>query len=205
MDCRNARENLTWYLDGELGPETLSDLGTHLDGCASCSELSARERKFNRELRRKAPLRPIPPDLSDRISGALLRDSRPVATALQPILRLRFALAAVIALVFLVGASSSLIRPDGVLHAWIAPGAPVTEMAGMIVCIGCEGQDPDHPVPHVHRNVLKSASGRFWTILETDRTRDLLASPSHWGQKVVLHGTFFERTGAVAVASLEYR
>jgi len=36
MDCRDAKENLSAYLDGELEPAVEKALGTHLEGCEDC-------------------------------------------------------------------------------------------------------------------------------------------------------------------------
>ncbi len=38
MDCKRCVEDLTAYLDGELGPEASAQVQSHLESCSSCSE-----------------------------------------------------------------------------------------------------------------------------------------------------------------------
>ena len=41
MDCKEFRERLDPYVDGELAPESAGEMRGHLKGCASCAKVEA--------------------------------------------------------------------------------------------------------------------------------------------------------------------
>ncbi len=42
MNCRRCKSRLSAYIDGELGPRALREVGAHLEACAACRESKAR-------------------------------------------------------------------------------------------------------------------------------------------------------------------
>lgn len=79
-NCREVRERLYEYLDGELTPERSAAVRSHLERCADCFALTRFEEAFLRFLEARAEARTVPPALRRRILERLLPirgDERP--------------------------------------------------------------------------------------------------------------------------------
>lgn len=50
MKCNDIRNLVLAYLDSELDAKTSQEIQLHLQSCAECAELFAREEKFNERL-----------------------------------------------------------------------------------------------------------------------------------------------------------
>ena len=53
MKCERLREELYEYLDGALSPSEMKALRDHLEACADCREMVAREKEYERSMTRR--------------------------------------------------------------------------------------------------------------------------------------------------------
>jgi anti-sigma factor RsiW len=71
MRCFKAKKRLSAYLDGELDDRRRAMLEDHLRRCSRCAAELGRSREQWAELGDDGPAPSIPPDLWDRVTGAL--------------------------------------------------------------------------------------------------------------------------------------
>jgi anti-sigma factor RsiW len=69
--CQAIREQMAFYLDGELYGGELAAFEEHLAGCAACHQRCAQERRWLSGVREARPLYPAPPALRERVERLL--------------------------------------------------------------------------------------------------------------------------------------
>ena len=70
MNCRGLIQEISAYLDGELGPELLADIEIHLERCKDCRLIVDTTRKTIEIYYSSQPL-PLPTDVRERLHQAL--------------------------------------------------------------------------------------------------------------------------------------
>ena len=70
MNCRGLIQEISAYLDGELGPELLADIEIHLERCKDCRLIVDTTRKTI-EIYYSAQPVPLPTDVRERLHQAL--------------------------------------------------------------------------------------------------------------------------------------
>jgi anti-sigma factor RsiW len=73
MKCNEARNLVVAYLDSELDAKTSQEIHLHLQSCAECAELFAREEKFNERLFRMLGVGQSTPALWEKVESQLCR------------------------------------------------------------------------------------------------------------------------------------
>lgn len=101
--CEEVREELSAFLDNELGPETKERIETHLRDCSDCLRSIDRFAKVDRAYGQLGDV-PIPDDLHDAILRAVREDAAPIRA--QNDFHVRRYLAAAAVLVVVVGVLS---------------------------------------------------------------------------------------------------
>ena len=82
MDCRAANDLVHRYVDGEVTPQTATEIDSHVDSCPACRPVYERHRTLQRMIRRHATRHAAPPELAARIGAAL--DRTPAPAVVQP-------------------------------------------------------------------------------------------------------------------------
>lgn len=77
--CEEVRAAIAFYLDDELSGSDLVAFESHLESCASCSEMMASERRFIEGIREAKPLRQAPPELRSSVERILSNSAPPYA------------------------------------------------------------------------------------------------------------------------------
>ena len=77
--CEEVRAAIAFYLDDELSGSDLAAFESHLESCASCSEMMASERRFIEGIREAKPLREAPPKLRSSVEQILSNSAPPYA------------------------------------------------------------------------------------------------------------------------------
>lgn len=72
MNCRGLIQEISAYLDGELGPELLADIEIHLERCKDCRLIVDTTRKTI-EIYYSAQPVPLPTDVRERLHQALAK------------------------------------------------------------------------------------------------------------------------------------
>jgi anti-sigma factor RsiW len=75
MDCKEFRELLDLYVDGELSPEANLSAHAHLDGCTACSRVQQQLAVLRRAVKRVVNQHEPPPELVHNVQG-LIRPAR---------------------------------------------------------------------------------------------------------------------------------
>ena len=70
-DCDHIVAEVEAYLDGELTAERSGEVHAHVDGCATCADRAAFERRLREMLRGACGTCEFPPGLVDRIRARL--------------------------------------------------------------------------------------------------------------------------------------
>lgn len=83
MDCHQAAEHLSPFLDGELESPREGALQVHLDGCPACRD-HLQELERNRALLAALPRMPLPEDLLGRVVQAVESSGPRTRVALLP-------------------------------------------------------------------------------------------------------------------------
>ena len=69
MDCKEFRESLDFYADGELAPEAEAAARLHLNECAACRRAEAELLRLRRALKRTVAQHQPPPELVRRVEA----------------------------------------------------------------------------------------------------------------------------------------
>jgi predicted anti-sigma-YlaC factor YlaD len=69
MDCKEFRESLDLYADGELAPEAEATARVHLHECAACRRAEAELLRLRRALKRTVAQQEPPPELVRRVAA----------------------------------------------------------------------------------------------------------------------------------------
>lgn len=94
MDCKEFREVLDLYVDGELSPEAGGAARAHLKDCAACGRAEAQLLHLRRALRRVVSGHQPPPELANDVRRALGLRRRSMRRASPPFWRLKVSLPA---------------------------------------------------------------------------------------------------------------
>ena len=72
MNCKGLINEISAYLDGELGQETLIEIEVHLKRCKDCQLIVDTTRKTIEIYYSSQPL-PLPDDVRERLHAALVK------------------------------------------------------------------------------------------------------------------------------------
>ena len=120
-DCRDIRDRLHEWVDGELDPSLAAEVHRHIDGCIDCHDTASAIEKIKLLVQSKAQRVELPSDLEERIQRSLVIDSHQTSGLRSPRVASRWILAAAAVLLplFLLPFLPGLIAPDE-LHAQVA-------------------------------------------------------------------------------------
>lgn len=135
MNCKDVAELLPLFLDTELEPDIVAEVGVHLATCSTCQQLLQdyrREQQILQSLPLVAPSPTWRAELLDKVSNNRRRDKQPAWRFFVPRLG---SLAAALLVVLLV--SNLYVFPS-----YVAKGRPDDDMQRMAVLTGPRGINP---------------------------------------------------------------
>jgi hypothetical protein len=204
MDCKNFREILDLYVDGELSPEATVQAEAHLAECRACRRAAGRLRELRQAV--KAAVSQYQPgsQLIDRVRRSTVSPwhHRP-AWAL--------AVAAAVFLIVALAASASQLRGVAAntleAAAFHLDNSRSVVMEGTLLCRDCElkkeyGYRAMCPLKG-HHGTLQTKDGKIWNILDGDTSEDLIHNSKLLGRTVRIHGRCFRRASSIEVDSYE--
>ena len=197
MNHRSAQRHLAGYLDGALPPNRRRRLEEHLESCTDCS-IEVRELRETVALLRGLPEPDAPADLAEAVLRRIAageteptwspRSHRWLGDFLEALSspRLAIPLAAVVAVVALVGIAPNLqffpVLPDTAQYAQSAPTAdptskaPVFPESKMISNGSLRRPSPEMPVP---LQLAAGPRGRLVQVTAESPTQRSLLSAGH--------------------------
>ncbi len=203
MDCKNIREILDLYVDGELSPEATVQAEAHLAECHACRNTVAGLNRLRQAVRTAVGQYQPTPQLVDRVRHSTIsRWSRP---------RTWVPIAATVLLFTVV----SLFIPQ--IRAAVANGLEVaafhlddsraTVMEGKLLCRDCllKEQYGYHAMcpTRGHHGSLQTRDGKIWHILDGEASEELIHNSKLLGRTIRIHGRCFRRASSVEVDSYE--
>ncbi len=209
MNCRQFRESLDCYVDGELSPEASAAADTHRQECPQCGRAAARPRDLKATVRRTVSAGTPPAGLEARIRGAAgpsWTRSLVSIRSMTPTRRVAgLAAAAVLILAATVtwapidiGAADAMDR----VALRLSEASPVV-LEGTVRCRDCElahrhGVQASCAIIG-HRGAIATADGRIWNIVEQPGSARLIHDETLLGRSVVVSGRLFRSARALVV------
>lgn len=212
MDCKQIREVLDCYVDGELSPESMASADAHVRGCRSCIRAVEHLNALRSQVRRVVAAHAPPSDLQQRMRHSLRAGSG--IGRFRMVVRSRFGLAATV--VVLIGASV-LIASATSFRASFASGIDRltlriddvrdVHLDGTVLCRDCE-LERRHGIrvlcPTIgHHGALATDDGRIWSIVEQPGSSNLIHNSDLLGMKVHTHGRIFRSASSVSIRRYE--
>lgn len=207
MDCKQFRELLDCYVDGELSVEAVAAADAHLSECASCARVAAHLERLRGAVRQAVFAHSPPANLGERVRQSLRpwwvpRDVSATARHL--------AIAA--SLVVIVGAGLAAAGgaqiPDAVVSAMDSAVAKLSGpidvvLEGRLVCRDCELEKRHGERPMCqrtgHHGAIATSDGRIWNIVEQPASTDLIHDTALLGKAVRVRARLFREAGSLAV------
>lgn len=207
--CQEVRDLLSGFVDGEIAPDIINEIATHLEDCPGCSDEEKAQRALKILLRNRAPLQAAPEHLRARILHNLRTQHQRLSfrSLLRQLVDYQPAPTfATAALLVIVTAGLSFWSSRSVLNK-IAEGDPLTvrinsQMEGEIVCVDCTLLAVTKtPYLHdrTHRLGLWCDDGYLWNILQSAKGSELSASDNFWHRRVRIKGHMFHEQHIVEV------
>jgi len=203
MDCKNLREVLDLYVDGELSPEAAVQAETHLAECVACRNTVARLNRLRQAVKIAVGQYRPPSQLVDQVRQTTIsRWSRP--TTWIPIA----ATALLIAVLALFAPQIRAAVADELeVAAFHLDDARATVMEGKLLCRDCllkdeYGYQAMCPT-RGHHGSLQTKDGKIWNILDGEASEELIHDSKLLGRTIRIHGRCFRRASSVEVDSYE--
>jgi hypothetical protein len=200
MDCKNLREILDLYVDGELSPEAIVQADTHLAECPACRNTVAGLNRLRQAVKGAVGQYQPTSQLVDRVRRSTIsrwthaRSWVPIAAAV-----IVFA-----ALVSLFSAQVRAVVANGLeVAAFHLDDSRATVMEGKLLCRDCLLKDEYgyHSMcpTRGHHGSLQTRDGKIWNILEGEASEELIHNSKLLGRTVRIHGRCFRRASSVEV------
>ena len=203
MDCKNIREILDLYVDGELSPEATVQAETHLAECDSCRRTVDRLNRLRQAV--KASVGHYQP--TAQLVARVRRST--ISSWVRP--RIWTSAAAAILLVTTAIFFSPQVR-DVVANAleftaFHLDDSRATVMEGKLLCRDCllkeeYGYHAMCPT-RGHHGSLQTRDGKIWHILEGEASEELIHNSKLLGRTVRIHGRCFRRASSIEVDRYE--
>ncbi len=204
MDCKNLREVLDLYVDGELSPEATVQAEAHLAECHACRRAANRLQELRQAVKVAVSQYQPAPKLVDRVWKSTLSPwhRRPA-----------WILAATTAALLIVALAVSAPQLRGTVANTLEAAAFRLDdsrsvvMEGLLLCRDCQlkkeyGYRAMCPLKG-HHGTLQTKDGKIWNILDGDASEDLIHNSALLGRTVRIHGRCFRRASSIEVDSYE--
>jgi hypothetical protein len=204
MDCKNLREILDLYVDGELSPEATVQAEAHLAECHPCRRAADGLQGMRRAVKAAVSQYQPEPQLANRVRKSTLspwyrRPAEAVAVATAAVLMIALTVSAS----QLRGAVANTLEAA----AFRLDDSRSAVMEGILLCRECQlkkeyGYRAMCPLKG-HHGTLQTKDGKVWNILDGDASEDLIHNSALLGRTVRLHGRCFRRASSIEVDSYE--
>ncbi len=200
MDCKEFREVLDLYVDGELAEAAVAAADVHLGECERCQMAHKQLIELRRRVQEAVRVVSMPATLEARIRAQLFPAWRTAwAAALALLLLATFLWAGLnpVARGYAAGAMESV--------AFRLDPPRMMELQGQLICRDCELKTlygaGTMCLLRGHRAALKTADGKIWNLMEGEHTEALLHDEALRGKSVHILGRLYRRAGCLEVES----
>jgi hypothetical protein len=203
MDCKNIREILDLYVDGELSPEANARAEAHLAECVACRNTIARLERLRQAVKTAVGQYRPTAQLVDQVRQSTISWRRRPTTWVPVV-----ATALLIAVMALFAPEiRAAIANELEVAAFHLDDSRDTVMEGRLLCRDCllkeeYGYHAMCPTKG-HRGSLQTKDGKIWNILDGDASEDIIHNSALLGRSVRIHGRCFRRASSIEVDSYE--
>ena len=209
MSCKETRERMTPYIDGELLEPHRRVIDEHLEECSSCARRAAFERNFDRILREGLVEKEVPVGVIARVRQGIAREARSSSRGffgrwvMHPLAG--YATAAVLLLALLLPATLGGAPGIG---GWQTLFQAANTMSGILVCQECDRahmsfEEQQRCRRFNHHTSIKTADGQYWTIVHRGAGAELNERPDLRGSSVRIEAEAFVKIHTLDVESYE--
>lgn len=212
MDCKQVREVLDVYVDGELSSSAAAATSLHVAACPACERASSALRQLRFAVRFEVAQVSLPANFHQRLSRVLDRAVTPQTTEREPSGHValwwpRFVLGTVPALVILllfVPKRGRIITANILERIAVHVDGPhMTQLTGKLICRDCTlaqaaGMNPACE-RHGHHGALLTSDGHIWNIVEDDRSERLIHDSSLLGKEFRVSGMLYRQADVIQV------
>jgi Putative zinc-finger len=203
MDCKNIREILDLYVDGELSPEATVQAEAHLAECDSCRRTVDRLNRLRQAVKvsvgKYQPTAQLVAGVRKSTITAWLRPTIWGAAATAVLL--------LTAAFFFTPQVRSVVANGLEFVAFHVEDSRATVMEGKLLCRECLLKDEYgyHAMcpTRGHRGSLQTKDGKVWHILDGDASEELIHNAKLLGRTVRIHGRCFRRASSIEVDTYE--
>lgn len=213
MNCKQFREALDCYIDGELSAVASAMADVHRRECLQCDRAATHLVEMKAAVKRTVDAIAPPPDLERRVRDATtLRWLGPLSV-IRPFLG-RFGFAAA-ALILLVGVLATAAQTQAGTHAANVidrlalrlDDSSAVVLQGIVLCRDCELEHRYGIKASCriigHHGAIATADGRIWNIVEQRSSAELIHNTSWLGKRVVVRGRLFRGARALVIESFQ--
>jgi mycothiol system anti-sigma-R factor len=197
--CKEIHDQMAGYVDQEIEPARASAISQHLDHCPGCAQEASAQREVKALVHEHVKQVPAPAHVRAVIRRHLERelprfDFFSQVQALfqwQPLP----AVAAVIVLMIFSGLATHYFFSGQTNLRGNAMQFVEGSLEGEIICVDCALMDAtETPYTHdgAHRVGVRCNDGKLWSILPSDKGRELAQDPSRFHRQVRLVGHLFQ-------------
>ena len=203
MDCKNIREILDLYVDGELSPEATVQAEAHLAECVACRDTVARLNRLRQAVRTVVGQYQPTSQLIDHVRQSTISWWRRPTTWVP--------VAAIVLLIAVMALFAPQIRAavanELEVAAFHLDDSRATIMEGKLLCRDCllkdeYGYNAMCPT-RGHHGSLQTKDGKIWQILDGEASEELIRNSKLLGRTVRIHGRCFRRASSIEVESYE--
>lgn len=214
MNCKQFRESLDCYLDGELSAEASTAADAHRKECPQCERAVMRLQELKTAIRRSVSVATPPLGLEARVRAAVGTPWTRSLDAMRAFAPRRRALALAAVAVFILAVTVSTRAPIDIgaanamdrLALRLDETSPVV-LEGKILCRDCELEHRYGVKASCktigHHGAIATADGRIWNIVEQGTSAKLIHDESLLGKNIVVRGRLFRNSRAVVIESYE--
>lgn len=187
------------YVDQEIEPARASTISQHLEKCPGCAQEARAQREVKDLVHEHVKQVPTPAYLRAEIRRNLARESSRFSFLRQ--LQALFwwqpvpAMATALVLIFLSGLFTHYFFGGQTTFRGSDVQFVDGSLEGEIICVDCTLMDAtETPYIHdaTHRLGLRCNDGKLWSILPSDKGRELAQDPSRFRRQVRLVGHLFQ-------------
>ncbi len=203
MDCKNIREILDLYVDGELSPEATVQAEAHLAECDSCRRTVDRLNRLRQAVRASVGQYQPAAQLVARVRKST------ITSWLRPTIWTSAAAAVLLvtAAIFFSAQVRDVVANGLEFIAFHVDDSRATVMEGKLLCRDCllkeeygyHGMCPTRG----HHGSLQTRDGKIWQILDGEASEELIHNSKLLGRTVRIHGRCFRRASSIEVDSYE--
>ena len=203
MDCKNIREILDLYVDGELSPEANVQAEAHLAECVACQSTVAHLNRLRQAVKTVVGRYQPTSQLVGRVRRSTISWWRRPTTWVP--------VAAIVLLIAVMALFAPEIRAavanELEVAAFHLDDSRATVMEGKLLCRDCLLKDEYgyHAMCPTkgHHGSLQTRDGKIWQILDGDASEELIHNSKLLGRTVRIHGRCFRRASSIEVDTYE--